>query len=362
MKKVLFIDRDKTIIAEPPDEQVDSFDKLEFLPGAITNLAKIARETDFELVMVTNQDGMGTEAFPAEHFWPVHNLMLKILKNEGVEFKEVFIDCHRPEDNAPTRKPGTAMLVQYLAHGVDLESSYVIGDRLTDIELAKNLGCKAIYINSVPSPEAALSTTDWNEIYSFLRFTPRTAKITRKTSETQIELYINLDGTGKSSISTGIGFFNHMLEQIPKHANIDLEIKATGDLEVDEHHTIEDIGIALGEATLKALGGKKGIARYGFTLPMDDSLATVALDFGGRSWLVWNADFKAEKIGEISSEMFFHFFKSFADNAKCNLNISVTGVNEHHKIEAVFKAFAKSLGMAVKQSDNYKVPSTKGVL
>jgi imidazoleglycerol-phosphate dehydratase/histidinol-phosphatase len=352
MKKVLFIDRDGTIIKEPCDEQIDSFDKLEFLHGAITNLSKIACETDFELVMVTNQDGMGTESFPAEHFWPVQNMILKILKNEGVEFKEIFIDNSKPEDNAPTRKPGTAMLVKYLAQGIDLESSYVIGDRLTDIQFAKNLGCKAIYINDTPAPDAALTTTDWNEIYKFLRFTPRTAKVSRKTSETEIELYINLDGSGKSSISTGIGFFDHMLEQIPKHANIDLEIRAAGDLEVDEHHTIEDIGIALGEATLKSLGGKKGIARYGFTLPMDDALATVALDFGGRPWMIWEADFKTEKIGDVPAEMFSHFFKSFSDNAKCNLNVKVAGDNEHHKIEAIFKSFAKCFSMAVKQSDN----------
>ena len=362
MKKALFIDRDGTIIKEPQDEQIDSFDKLEFLPEVITNLSKIARETDFELVMVTNQDGMGTETFPAEKFWSVQNLILKILKNEGVEFKEIFIDSSRPEDNAPTRKPGTAMLVKYLSQGIDLESSYVIGDRLTDIQLAKNLGCKAIYISDLSSSDAALTTTDWNEIYRFLRFIPRTARIRRKTFETQIELYINLDGSGKSSISTGIGFFNHMLEQIPKHSNIDLEIKAAGDLDVDEHHTIEDLGIALGEATLKAIGGKKGIARYGFTLPMDDALATVAMDFGGRPWLIWDADFRNGNIGNIPSYMFFHFFKSFSDSAKCNLNISVRGDNEHHKIEAVFKAFAKALKMSVKQTGNYKVPSTKGSL
>ena len=362
MKKVLFIDRDGTIIKEPHDEQIDSFDKLEFLPDAITNLAKIASETDFELVMVTNQNVMGTETFPAEKFWDVQNMMLKILKNEGVEFKEIFIDGNRHEDSAPTQKICTTMLAKYLAQGVDLQSSFVIGDSLADIQFAKNLGCRAIYVNSVSVPDAALTTTDWNEIYRFLRFTPRTANVARKTSETEIELYINLDGSGKSSISTGIGFFDHMLEQIPKHANIDLDIKAIGDLEVDEHHTIEDIGIALGEATLKALGGKKGIARYGFTLPMDDALATIALDFGGRPWLVWNADFKTEKIGDMPSEMFAHFFKSFSDSSKCNLNISVMGDNEHHKIEAIFKAFAKSISMAVKQSDNYKIPSTKGSL
>ena len=362
MKKVLFIDRDGTIIKEPHDEQIDSFEKLEFLPDAITSLSKIARETDYELVMVSNQDGLGTETFPVENFLPVQNLILKILKNEGVEFKEIFIDSSRPEDNAPTRKPGTAMLVKYLSQGIDLDSSFVIGDRLTDIQLAENIGCKAIYINSLPAPDAALTTTDWNEIYKFLRLAPRTANIARKTLETQIEIYINLDGSGKSSVSTGIGFFDHMLEQIPKHSDIDLEIKAIGDLDVDEHHTIEDIGIALGEAVLKALGGKKGIARYGFTLPMDDALSTVALDFGGRPWLIWDVYLKTEKIGNIPSEMFFHFFKSFTDSAKCNLNITVDGDNEHHKIEAVFKAFAKALKMAVQQTDNYKIPSTKGAL
>ncbi|MDR2887016.1 MAG: bifunctional histidinol-phosphatase/imidazoleglycerol-phosphate dehydratase HisB [Bacteroidales bacterium] len=364
MKKILFIDRDGTIVKEPGDEQLDSFDKLEFLPGAITCLSKIANETDFEMVMVTNQDGLGTETFPEGLFWPVHNMIVNILENEGVKFKEIFIDRSRPEDNAPTRKPGTAMLVKYLSQGIDLESSFVIGDRLTDIQLAKNLGCRTIYISEVPSIEAALTTTDWNDIYRFLQnTTQRAARITRKTSETYIKLYINLDGSGKSSISTGIGFFDHMLEQIPKHADIDLEIKATGDLEVDEHHTIEDVGIALGEAMLKALGSKKGIARYGFTLPMDDALATVALDFGGRPWTIWEADFKAEETGNIPPDMFFHFFKSFSDNSRCNLNINVKGNNGHHKIEAVFKAFAKALKMAVKQSPyNYKIPSTKGSL
>lgn len=362
MKKVLFIDRDGTIIAEPPDEQVDSFDKLSFLPGAISNLSRIIKETDYELVMVTNQDGLGTESYPESTFWPIQNMVLNILKSEGIVFSEIFIDRTFPEQLAPTRKPGTGMLVKYLSKGIDLDSSYVIGDRLTDIELAKNIGCKSIYINSQSSEDAALSTTDWSEIYKFLKKIPRTAKVRRKTNETSIEVDINLDGSGKSSIKTGIGFFDHMLEQIARHGNIDLEIAAKGDLEIDEHHTIEDVAITIGEAVLKALGGKKGIERYSFVLPMDDCLAQVALDFGGRPWLVWNVEFKREMIGEVPGEMFFHFFKSFSDNAKCNLNIKAEGENEHHKIEAIFKAFAKAMKMAVKQTDNYNLPSTKGSL
>ncbi len=362
MKKVLFIDRDGTIIVEPEDEQVDSYDKFKFLPGAITNLAAIARETDFELVMVSNQDGLGTPSHPEETFWPVHNTILQILEGEGVVFKEIFIDRTTPEQNAPTRKPGTAMLVKYLATGVDLSSSYVIGDRKTDIQLAKNLGCKAIFINSEPSPEAALTTKDWNEIYSFLKKTPRKATVARKTNETQIEVEVNLDGSGKSNISTGLGFFDHMLEQIAKHGNIDLKIIANGDLNVDEHHTVEDVALALGDAVLKALGGKKGIERYGFVLPMDDSLAQAAIDFSGRPWIVWDAEFKKEKTGDVPSEMFFHFFKSFSDSARCNLNIKASGENEHHKIEAIFKAFSKALKMAVSQTGNYNLPSTKGAL
>lgn len=362
MKKVLFIDRDGTIIKEPPDEQVDSFDKFEFLPGAITSLSKIAGETDYELVLVTNQDGLGTESYPENTFWPVQNMMLNILKSVGVEFREIFIDRTVPADKAPTRKPGTAMLVKYLAQGIDLESSYVIGDRLTDIQLAKNLGCKAIFINSDASAEAVLSTTDWNEIYGFLKKIPRTADVKRKTSETTIEVKVNLDGSGKSKISTGLGFFDHMLEQISRHANIDLSIAAKGDLHIDEHHTVEDVAITLGEAILRALGGKKGIERYSFILPMDDCLAEVALDFGGRPWLIWDVEFKREKIGEVPAEMFFHFFKSFSDSARCNLNIKAVGENEHHKIEAVFKAFSKALKMAVKQTDNFNLPSTKGAL
>lgn len=362
MKKVLFIDRDGTIIVEPEDEQVDSYDKFKFLPGAITNLAAIARETDFELVMVSNQDGLGTPSHPEETFWPVHNTILQILEGEGVVFKEIFIDRTTPEQNAPTRKPGTAMLVKYLATGVDLSSSYVIGDRKTDIQLAKNLGCKAIFINSEPSPEAALTTKDWNEIYSFLKKTPRKATVARKTNETQIEVEVNLDGSGKSNISTGLGFFDHMLEQIAKHGNIDLKIIANGDLNVDEHHTVEDVALALGDAVLKALGGKKGIERYGFVLPMDDSLAQAAIDFSGRPWIVWDAEFKKEKTGDVPSEMFFHFFKSFSDSARCNLNIKASGENEHHKIEAIFKAFSKALKMSVSQTGNYSLPSTKGAL
>jgi imidazoleglycerol-phosphate dehydratase/histidinol-phosphatase len=362
MKKVLFIDRDGTIITEPEDEQVDSFEKMTFLPGAITCLSKIAKETDFELVMVTNQDGLGTPTHPEENFWPVQDKVIEILKGEGVYFAEIFIDKTMPSENAPTRKPGTAMLVKYLATGIDLDSSYVIGDRMSDVELAKNLGCKAIFIGKKNNPETALTTTDWNDIYKYLKQKPRVSKVERKTSETEIRIELNLDGSGKSNIETGIGFFNHMLEQIARHGNIDLNIKAKGDLHIDEHHTIEDVAIALGEAMLRALGGKKGIERYSFILPMDDCLAQVALDLGGRPWLVWDVNFTREKIGEVPAELFFHFFKSFTDNAKCNININARGDNEHHKIEAIFKAFAKALKLAVKQTDNFNLPSTKGTL
>jgi imidazoleglycerol-phosphate dehydratase/histidinol-phosphatase len=362
MKKVLFIDRDGTIIAEPEDEQVDSFEKLSFLPGAITSLSRIARETDFELVMVTNQDGLGTESFPEETFWPVHNKMLEILKNEGIVFSEVFIDRTFPAQMAPTRKPGTSMLVSYLAKGIDLDTSFVIGDRLTDIEFAKNLGCNVIFFNSQFSHDAVLSTSDWNDIYNYLRKIPRIARITRKTGETDIQVELNLDGSGKYSINTGIGFFDHMLEQIARHGNLNLVAEVKGDLHIDEHHTVEDVAITLGEAFLKALGSKKGIERYSFVLPMDDCLAQVALDFGGRPWLLWDVEFTREKIGEMPSELFFHFFKSFSDNAKCNLNIRAEGQNEHHKIEAVFKAFAKAVKLAVKQTDNFTIPTTKGSL
>jgi imidazoleglycerol-phosphate dehydratase/histidinol-phosphatase len=362
MKKVLFIDRDGTIIAEPEDEQIDSFEKLTFLPGAITCLSKIAKETDFELVMVTNQDGLGTESFPENTFWPVQNKILEILKGESVTFAEILIDRTTPSQKAPTRKPGTAMLVNYFASGIDLHSSYVIGDRLTDIELAKNLGCNSILISDKRSPEAELTTKDWNDIYKYLKQLPRTAKVERKTSETDVLIELNLDGSGKSTINTGIGLFDHMLEQIARHGNLDLKIQVKGDLQIDEHHTVEDVAISLGEAMLKALGGKKGIERYSFVLPMDDCLAQVALDFGGRPWLVWDVKFSREKVGELPTELFFHFFKSFSDNAKCNLNINAEGQNEHHKIEAIFKAFAKAIKLAVKQTDNFNLPTTKGSL
>jgi imidazoleglycerol-phosphate dehydratase/histidinol-phosphatase len=362
MKKVLFIDRDGTIIIDPPDEQVDSFEKLKFLPGVISALGKIATETDYELVMVTNQDGLGTGTFPEESFWPVHEKMLQILKDEGITFKEIFIDRTIPEEKAPTRKPGTAMLVKYMAQGIDLDTSFVIGDRQTDVELAKNLGCKAILVGKKGNDGTAFCTTDWNEIYRFLKIRPRIADSDRSTNETSVSIEINLDGSGKSIISTGIGFFDHLLTQIAKHGNIDLEINAKGDLETDEHHTIEDVGITLGETMFKALGSKKGIERYGFMLPMDDCLARVAVDFGGRPWIVWKAEFVREKIGEMPTEMFFHFFKSFSVGAKCNLNILAEGENEHHKIEAIFKAFAKAVKMAVKQTDNYYLPTTKGSL
>ena len=362
MKKVLFIDRDGTILMEPEDKQIDSLEKLVFLPGVILSLSKIANETDFELVMITNQDGLGTESFPEDTFWPVQNKMLEILKGEGVVFSEIFIDKTIPSQKAPTRKPGTAMLVQYLSGGIDLSSSYVIGDRRADIELAKNLRCKAIYISGENSPEAELTTTDWNEIYKYLKQIPRTAKTIRKTSETEIYIELNLDGSGRSTIETGIGFFDHMLGQIARHGNLDLNIQVKGDLHIDEHHTVEDVAIALGDVFLKALGGKKGIERYSFILPMDDCLAQVALDFGGRAWLVWEVIFSREKVGDVPTELFYHFFKSFSDNAKCNLNIKAEGQNEHHKIEAIFKAFARALKLAVRQTDNFNIPTTKGSL
>jgi imidazoleglycerol-phosphate dehydratase / histidinol-phosphatase len=362
MKKTLFIDRDGTIIKEPEDEQVDNLEKLMFIPGAITGLAAIAREMDFELVMVTNQDGLGTSSFPEDTFWPGHNKMLDLLKGEGVEFAAIFIDRTFPEEKAPTRKPGTGMLIEYLASGVDLRNSYVIGDRQTDIQLAANIGCNAIFFNSNKTPDAILSTRDWNEIYNFLKSVPRKAEVSRKTGETDISIEINLDGNGKSSISTDIGFLDHMLDQVARHGNIDLTVKAKGDKKVDNHHLIEDIAITFGEAFLKALGGKKGIERYSFVLPMDDCLAQVAVDLGGRPWLVWDVSFKSSMIGEMPAEMFFHFFKSFSDNAKCNLNIKADGDNDHHKAEAIFKGFARALKAAVKQTDNYILPSTKGKL
>lgn len=362
MKKVLFIDRDGTLIVEPDDEQVDSLEKLEFYPKVFQNLSKIANELEYELVMVTNQDGLGTASFPEETFWPVQNKIIQAFSNEGVVFSEILIDRSFPHENLPTRKPRTAMLTHYLKGDYDLKNSFVIGDRITDIQLAHNMGCKAILLSNTVAEGAALCTSDWNEIYRFLKAEPRRATVVRNTSETQISVSINLDGTGKSDISTGLGFFDHMLDQIARHGGLDLSVKAQGDLHIDEHHTIEDVGIALGECFLQALGKKKGIARYGFLLPMDDCLAQVAIDFGGRPWIVWDVAFNREKIGEVPTEMFFHFFKSFSDNAKCNLNIKAEGDNEHHKAEAIFKAFAKSVKMAVKKGENEGIPSTKGVI
>ncbi len=362
MKKVLFIDRDGTILKEPPDKQIDRLEKLEFMPGVIGALSAVARETDFELVMVTNQDGLGTPAFPEDEFLPPHNKMLSILEGEGVKFAAQFIDRSFEEDNSPYRKPGTAMLTQYLAQGVDLASSYVIGDRLTDIELARNLGCRSIYVSSEKNDEAALCTRDWDEIRRFLKKLPRRAAVTRKTSETMIEAEITLDGTGRSNITTGIGFLDHMLDQLARHGSIDISLKATGDLVVDEHHLVEDVAIVLGEAFNIALGSKKGIGRYGFTLPMDDSLAQVTLDFGGRPWLTWDAAYRSERVGNIPSEMFSHFFRSFSDSAKCNIHVHAAGENEHHKTEAIFKAFARAVRMAVTATDNGILPSTKGQL
>ncbi len=365
MKKVLFIDRDGTIIVEPPtDFQVDSLEKLEFVPGAITYLRKIKTELDFVLVMVTNQDGLGTASFPEETFWPAQNKMLRTLEGEGVTFDEIHIDKSFDHEDLPTRKPRTGMLNHFMNGSYDLKNSWVIGDRTTDIELAVNLGCKSLFISETPSDRADVNVTSWEAVYHFLRSESRRASIVRNTHETKIRIELNLAGAGKTEVNTGLGFFDHMLSQISRHANVDLTVLVNGDLHVDEHHTIEDTAIALGEAFLKALGNKKGINRYGFLLPMDDALAQVAIDFGGRAWLVWQAEFKREKVGDMPTEMFYHFFKSFTDAAKCNLNISITGDNEHHKIEAIFKAFAKSIKMAIRQNPEElgQLPSTKGVL
>ena len=378
MKKVLFIDRDGTLALEPPvDYQLDSFEKLEFYPKIFQYLGKIAIELDFELVMVTNQDGLGTDSFPEATFWPVHNFLIKTFEMEGVVFTEQIIDKTFSKDNASTRKPNTGLLTHYFSELYDLENSFVIGDRLTDIELAKNLGAKGILINNnntegedeitVAKEELrqfiSLETNDWSAIYEFLKVKERTGSSTRNTNETKIEIDVNLDGTGKSTIATGIAFFDHMLDQIARHGQLDLNIQVQGDLEVDEHHTIEDTAIALGELFAKTLGNKLGIERYGFCLPMDDCLAQVAIDFGGRNWLVWEADFKREMVGKMPTEMFMHFFKSFTDGAKCNLNIKAEGTNEHHKIEAIFKAFAKAIKMAVKRDvEKMILPSTKGML
>ena len=380
MKKILFIDRDGVIIKEaPPTYQLDSFSKLEFYPDMFKYLRKIAEELNYVFVMVTNQDGLGTASFPEDTFWPVHNFVLQSLKNENIQFTDVFIDRTFPQDNAPTRKPGTGMLTKYLSDpAYDLINSFVIGDRITDMQLAKNIGCKGFWLNNDTSLGVAeindtidelrkdviiLESPNWESIYNYLKLPPRRIVHQRNTNETKITIDVNLDGTGKASLNTGLGFFDHMLEQIARHGNIDLSVECKGDLHIDEHHTIEDTGIALGEAIIKALGDKKGIERYAFVLPMDECLAQVAIDFGGRNWIVWDAEFKREKIGDMQTEMFFHLFKSFSDAAKCNLNIKVEGDNEHHKIESIFKAFAKCIKQAVKRDiNNDSLPSTKGVL
>lgn len=373
MKKVLFIDRDGTLVIEPPtDYQLDAFEKLEFYPKVFRNLYFIRKNLDFEFVMVTNQDGLGTSSFPEETFWPVHNLVLKTFENEGITFDDIQIDRSFPEDNAPTRKPGTAMLTRYMdKQTYNLSESFVIGDRPSDVELAHNLGCKAILLQPDKSllrekdleNTCVLATTDWDKIAEFLFAHERTAEIRRTTKETDIYIRMNLDGNGMCDISTGLGFFDHMLEQIGKHGGIDLTVKVKGDLEVDEHHTIEDTAIALGECLYKALGDKRGIERYGFCLPMDDCLCQVSLDFGGRAWLVWDAEFKREKIGDMPTEMFLHFFKSLSDSARMNLNIKAEGCNEHHKIEGIFKALARSIKMAVRRDIyHYNIPSSKGCL
>lgn len=379
MKKILFIDRDGTIINEaPPTYQIDSFSKLEFYPDMFTWMKRIATEMNFKLVMVTNQDGLGSSSYPEETFWPIQNFVVKSLENENIIFNSIHIDKTFAADNAPTRKPGTGMLTQYFNDpDYDIQGSFVIGDRITDVQLAKNLGCKAIWLNndprlgaaelnnSLPELQAsiALETTSWKSIYEYLKLGERIIQHKRDTNETKIFIHMNLDGKGGSSIDTGLNFFNHMLEQLSRHSGIDLNIKVNGDLHIDEHHTIEDTAIALGEAFSLALGNKKGIDRYGFMLPMDDCLAQVALDFGGRGWLVWETEFKREKIGDMPTEMFYHFFKSFTDAAKCNLNIKAEGQNEHHKIESIFKVVAKAIKAAVKRDVNYpQLPSTKGIL
>ncbi len=379
MKRVLFIDRDGTINKEaPPTYQIDTWDKLEFYPGVFQYLSRIVQELDYELVMITNQDGLGTDGYPEANFWPIQQHIIQSLENEGIYFKEVLIDRTFPHENAPTRKPGTGMVTHFMNNTeYDLANSYVIGDRITDVQLAKNMGAKAIWMNqdaALGSKEIsddlkalesviAFESTEWKEIYAFLKNGLRTVSHQRKTSETDIQIELNLDGSGNASIHTGLGFFDHMLDQIARHGKLDLTIQVNGDLHIDEHHTIEDTGIALGEAFAKALADKRGLERYGFALPMDEASAQVLIDFGGRNWMVWNALFKREKIGDMPTEMFFHFFKSFSDAAKCNLHIECRGDNEHHKIEAIFKAFAKAIKMAVKRDpfSNY-LPSTKGVL
>jgi imidazoleglycerol-phosphate dehydratase/histidinol-phosphatase len=379
MKRILFIDRDGTLIKEaPPTYQIDSFEKLEFYPEMFEYMGRIAREFDYELLMVTNQDGLGTTDFPEDTFWPVQNFVIKALEGEGIRFTGVYIDKTFPSAKAPTRKPGTGMLTKYIGNPeYDLANSFVIGDRITDVQLAKNLGCKAIWLNNDPhlggaevsdsqrelQNAIALETADWSKIYEFLKLGLRRVVHERNTNETRIKIDLNIDGSGKAAIYTGLGFFDHMLEQIARHGKMDLTIRADGDLHIDEHHTIEDTGLALGEAFAKALADKRGMERYGFALPMDEAEAQVLIDFGGRPWIVWNAEFKRERIGEMPTEMFFHFFKSFSDAARCNLNIQCRGENEHHKIEAIFKAFAKAIRMAVKRDPlSLSLPSTKGVL
>ena len=379
MKRILFIDRDGTLIREaPPSYQIDSFEKLVFYPGVFEYMGRIAREFDFELLMVTNQDGLGTRSFPEDTFWPVQHFVLNTLEGEGIVFKDVYIDKTFALEKAPTRKPGTGMLTKYIGNpGYDLSNSFVIGDRITDVQLAKNLGCKAIWLNNDPSlggaeisdsrvqlaDTIALETPDWAAIYSFFKLGLRHVAHERNTSETRILIDLTVDGSGRASVATGLGFFDHMLDQIARHGKMDLTVRVDGDLHIDEHHTIEDTGIALGEAFAKALADKRGMERYGFALPMDEADAKVLIDFGGRSWLVWNAEFRRERIGEMPTEMFFHFFKSFSDGARCNLNVECKGENEHHKIEAIFKAFAKAIRMAVKRDPlSNHLPSTKGVL
>ena len=369
MDKILFIDRDGTLVVESPiDYQLDSLEKLSFLPEVFYYLKKIVLEFDYKLVMVTNQDGLGTDSFPEHTFWPAHNKVIEAFKNEGIRFYDVHIDPSFPSDNSPNRKPNTGMLTSYLNGNYDIKNSIVIGDRASDIQLAENLNCSGILIdptNSVDCTSTALklNTTNWESIYNFLKSSERKLKSQRTTKETDIHIDLNLDGKGVSIINTGLEFYNHMLEQISKHGEIDLTITSTGDLEIDEHHTIEDTAITLGKTFKKALGNKMGIERYGFCLPMDDCLAQVALDFGGRAWLEWDVEFKRERIGDVPTEMFHHFFKSFSDGAECNLNIKAEGANEHHKIEAIFKAFAKSIKMAIKRDTNsMNLPSTKGVL
>ncbi|MEN8203038.1 MAG: bifunctional histidinol-phosphatase/imidazoleglycerol-phosphate dehydratase HisB [Bacteroidota bacterium] len=374
MKRVIFLDRDGTLIKEPPDDfQVDSLEKLEYTPGVFRNLYKLRNYTEYDLVIVSNQDGMGTSSFPEEDFRLPHEKFISAFRNEGVEFDAVHIDPSMPADNSPDRKPGTGMLSTYMQGDYDLEDSYVIGDRLTDIQLAKNLGAKGILyageeMREVLEKENLAShvvyiSKDWDQIYSFIRSEQRQSSVSRITGETEIGVELSLDGDGRTDIATGLGFFDHMLDQLGRHGGLDLMVRAKGDLDVDEHHTIEDTALALGEAIAQALGNKRGIERYAFVLPMDDSLARVAIDFGGRPWMEWNVEFKREKVGDVPTEMFYHFFKSFSDAAKCNLNIEASGSNEHHKIESIFKAFAKALGKAVKlDPDNNRLPTTKGKL